>query len=100
MKKLIEFIQRVDWKSIPKTVYLRYIAMIVVILNTILTRLGINPIEVSSEAIYQNLSDTVTILILLMNTWKNNPVTTEAIEADKYMKDLKAGKAEPTNTEE
>ena len=67
MKKLIEFIQRVDWKSIPKSVYLRYIAMIVVILNTVLTRLGINPIEVSSEAIYQNLSDTVTILILLMN---------------------------------
>ena len=100
MKKLIEFIQRVDWKSIPKTVYLRYIATLVVILNTILTRLGINPIEVSSEAIYQNLSDTVTILILLMNTWKNNPVTTEAIEADKYMKDLKIAKKEPTNTEE
>lgn len=89
MSKFINFLNRIEWSNISKDTYLRYILMILVILNTVLTRLGLNPIKASAEEIYQGLSDLMTIVILLMNTWKNNSVTTEAIQADAVYEDLR-----------
>ena len=94
MKKIINFFKRVDWGSVPIDVWVRYVLMFITIINTLLTRFGLNPISASEESIYQTVSDVVTVLILLINTWKNNSVTPEAIEADKYMKELKENPTE------
>lgn len=91
MKKVVEFFKKINWKDIPVATYVRYILMIISILNMILTRAGLNPITVSEDAVYQMVSDIITAVVFIVNTWYNNSVTPEAIEADKYMSNLKTG---------
>lgn len=93
MKKVIAFFKKINWKEIPVTTYVRYILMIITIANMLLTRLGLNPINVSEDQLYQVVSDVLTAVVFITNTWYNNSVTPEAIEADKYMKDLKTGES-------
>lgn len=89
MKKVVAFFKKINWKDIPVSTYVRYILMIIAIVNMILTRLGLNPINVREDELYQVVSDILTVVVFIVNTWYNNSVTPEAIEADKYMKDLK-----------
>ena len=101
MKKVVEFFKKINWRDIPVGTYVRYILMIISILNMILTRLGLNPITVSEDTLYQTVSDILTAVVFIVNTWYNNSVTPEAIEADKYMSNLKTGTSsvEPTTEE-
>lgn len=88
MKKFSEFLKRINWKEIPVATYVRYILMIIAILNVVLTRCGLNPISISETELYQTVSDILGVLILIANTWFNNSVTEEALAADAYKKDL------------
>ena len=88
--KLIQLIKSIKWTEISPSVYVRYILMLIAIVNVILTRTGLNPISVSEDVLYQTVSDILTLVVLIMNTWKDNPVTPEAIAANRYMKDLKS----------
>lgn len=92
MKKMIEFFKSINWQDIPVATYVRYILMVISIINMVLTRLGVNPIVVSEDSLYQTVSDVITVIIFIVNTWYNNSVTPEAIEADKMMKNLKQQK--------
>lgn len=89
MKKMVEFFKKINWRDIPVATYVRYILMIITIANMLLTRLGLNPINVSEDQVYQVVSDILTAAVFIVNTWYNNSVTPEAIKADSYMKDLK-----------
>ena len=93
MKKIVEFFKKINWKEIPAATYARYILMIITIANMLLTRLGLNPINVSEDQVYQVVSDLLTAIVFIVNTWYNNSVTPEAIEADQYMKNLKSGES-------
>lgn len=86
MKKVMNLLKRINWKEIPPATYVRYILMIVSVLNVILTRMGWNPISVSETELYQIVSDILGVLILVTNTWYNNSVTQEALDADTYKK--------------
>lgn len=87
MKKLFDIIHRINWTQIPPATYVRYILMIIAVLNVILTRLGWNPIDVSENELYQLVSDVLGVVILVVNTWFNNSVTQEALDADTYRKE-------------
>ena len=87
MKKLFAIIHRINWTQIPPATYVRYILMIIAVLNVILTRLGWNPIDVSENELYQLVSDVLGVVILVVNTWFNNSVTQEALDADTYRKE-------------
>lgn len=91
INSIFSFLNRIDWGNIPVGTIVRYILMLVTALNTLLTRFGLNPISLSEDGLYQAVSDIITIIILLVNTWKNNSVTKNAIKADKYMNELKSG---------
>lgn len=91
MSKIKSFLSRIEWSKISVATYVRYILMIITVINTILTRLGYNPISVSETTVYQTVSDIITVVTVIMNTWCNNSVTTEAIAADGYLNDLKSG---------
>lgn len=99
MKKIVEFFKKINWKDIPAATYVRYILMIITIANMLLTRFGLNPINVSEDQLYQVVSDILTAAVFIVNTWHNNSVTPEAISADRFMKELKTGMidAEPTD---
>lgn len=92
MSKIKEILKSIDWMNIPASVYTRYILMIITILNMILIRLGVNPIPGSEESVYQTVSDILTAIVFIVNTWKNNSVTSGALAADEYMKQIKEEK--------
>lgn len=87
-KKIQKFLDRIKWKEIPPATYVRYILMIISVINIIATRFGWNPISISETELYQTVSDVLGVLILIANTWFNNSVTEEALDADMYKKNL------------
>lgn len=83
-------IQNVDWLSIPVGTYVRWIICILVLLNTILSVLHINPIAFSESEVYTTVSVILNGVILITNTYKNNSTSNEAIYADNIMTILKS----------
>ena len=70
----------------------RVVLLVIALANMALAVLGIVPEEiVGNDQAYEIGSVIVTAIISVINAWKNNSFTPEAIEADKYMKELKSG---------
>ena len=66
----------------------------VTLLNTILTAAGKNPLPFSDTDIYSAATTVTTIAASVIAWWHNNSFSKEAIEADKYMNDMKSGEKE------
>lgn len=94
MKKFIKIFTNIDWTAISTGTYVRYILMVLTIVNTIIARFGITPIPVEEEQIYRIVSDIITIVVLIVNTYKNNSTSPEAIKADAYLQNLKGNNVE------
>ena len=72
----------------------RVILLVIALINMALASLGIVPEElVGNEDAYQIGSYIVTAVISIINMWKNNSFSQEAILADQYMQSLKENKA-------
>jgi SPP1 family holin len=70
----------------------RVVLLIVALANLFLTAIGVIPEDiVGGSQAYQVGSILVTAAVSLLNTWKNNSFTEEAILADEYMHKLKNG---------
>lgn len=89
-KYILTTIKNIDWANISAATYVRYILMIIAALNSILNMFGCNPINVDENQLYDVISNILTVVILFVNTYKNNSITGPAIEGDKVMKQLKA----------
>lgn len=71
----------------------RVILLVIALINMALATLGIVPEElVGNEQAYQIGSYVVTAVISVINMWKNNSFSQEAILADQYMQSLKENK--------
>ena len=51
---------------------------------------GFNPLPWTEDEVYTGLSLIITTAASIWSWWKNNSFTKSAIEADKYMKELKS----------
>ena len=69
--KIIQAIKSIDWANISPATYTRYILMIIAIINMLLNAFKINPIEVSENEVYQGVSNILTCVLFVINTWKN-----------------------------
>lgn len=94
MKKILVILKNIDWAEVQPGTYVRYIMMIIAIINMILTRTGKNPISVSETQVYQFCTDALTAITFVVNTWLNNSLTKQAVAADSYLNDLKAEREE------
>ena len=88
--KIVSFISKVDWANVKVDTYVRYVLMILSVVNMILTHFGKNPIPYSEEKIYTVLSDVFTALIMIVNTYKDNPTSKESIEYTEIQRAAKA----------
>lgn len=70
----------------------RLVVMVITLVNTILTMMGKNPLPWSEEEIYRFLTVVAQVAVTLWAWWKNNSFTSEAIEADKILNQLKENK--------
>lgn len=74
---------------ITKSVIVRTILFVIVIINFILERCGVDIIPVSESAILMFVEYAIEFAILAVGFWKNNSYTPAAIEADKFLKELR-----------
>ncbi len=68
---------------------IRTLVLVVALINQVLTVFGKNPLPFSQEELYQTLSAVATTLASLWAWWKNNSFTAAAVEADRYLEQLK-----------
>lgn len=87
-------------KKIPTQTIIRAIVLLVTLVNTVLTIFGKNPLPFAEEELYAWLTAAATVAGTLWAWWKNNSFTPEAIQADKYLAELKANNNTETETEE
>ena len=67
----------------------RVVLLVVSLINMALAMLGIVPEEIVGDGkAYEIGSIIVTAVVSIINMWKNNSFTPEAIEADKYLNEL------------
>ena len=78
-------------KITPDTI-IRTVILALVLINQVLTARGMNPLPFAESDVYEMLSLLATIGASLWAWWKNNSFTKPAIEADKYMRQLKTQK--------
>lgn len=73
-----------------KETWIRTLFLILSLVNQVLTVLGKNPLPFSDEELYQLLSLCLTAAASLWAWWKNNSFTAAAVEADRYLAELKS----------
>ena len=72
-----------------KGTIVRTAVLIFALLNQILTIAGVNPLPFTNEEFEAGFSMVLTVIAALWSWWKNNSFTQNAIEADKYLEELK-----------
>lgn len=77
-------------KKISTGTVIRTIALIVALLNMLLTAFGKNPLPFSDEEVYSGLSAVAAVAAALAAWWKNNSFSACALQADDMLKVLKA----------
>lgn len=98
MKKVAAFINKlagaiapgVDWTAIAPSTWVRWILAGLMTINNVLIVFGLTPIEVSENDLYFVVSVIVNILVLIVNTYKDNPTSKEGIFTNNLMKILKS----------
>lgn len=76
-------------KNVSKETLIRTIALVLSIVNYILTSKGMNPLPFSETEVYEFISMIMMSAASIWAWWKNNSFTKEAIAADKILDDLK-----------
>lgn len=86
-------------KRVSTETIVRTIVLVITLVNSVLTMSGKNPLPFAEDELYTMLTAAATIAATLWAWWKNNSFTPEAIEADKFLAELKAKNID-TETEE
>jgi SPP1 family holin len=68
----------------------RTIALIFVLINTVLTAIGLNPLPYSETEVYEAISTVVTVIIALWAWWKDNDITQKALARKAKLAELEA----------
>lgn len=89
-RKFVLCIKSIDWLHIPAQVYVRWILAVILSINSILTFLDVNPIAYSETQIYEVVTVILNVIILFVNTYKNNSTSKEALVSDMIMRSLKS----------
>lgn len=78
-----------------KGTIVRTAVLVFALTNQIFTVLGVNPLPFTNEEFEAGCSMVLTVAASLWAWWKNNSFTKNAIEADKYLDELKNTGAKP-----
>lgn len=81
-------------RNVSKETIIRTIALILSIINYILTAKGMNPLPFGETEVYEFISMIAMGAASIWAWWKNNSFTKEAIAADKMLDDLKTANKE------
>lgn len=79
LKSIVKAFSEVDWANVPKAVYVRYILAFIAIVNSILVGCGLHPLDVAENDVYMVVSVIFSVLVIIVNTYKDNPTSKEGI---------------------
>lgn len=68
----------------------RTVVLLFALVNQFLTICGWNPLPFSEEGVYEGISLLLTVGASLWAWWKNNSFSEAALEADRYLKAVRA----------
>ena len=74
----------------------RTIILLLALINQCLSMAGVSPLPIEDEQVETIITTAWTVIAALIAWWKNNSFTPEAIQADKYLAELKANDIEYT----
>ena len=80
----------IDWANVSISTYVRWILAILTMINNVLIACGIQPFEIKEDMVYALVSAIMNIIVIILNTYKDNPTSKEAIVANALMKSLKS----------
>lgn len=75
--------------NVSKSTIVRTILVVMVIVNFVLERMGIDIIPVSESDILMFVETVIEVAVIIVGFWKNNSYTENAIKADKFLKELR-----------
>ena len=78
-KSVLRAFSEVDWANVPKAVYVRYILAFIAIVNSVLVGFGLHPLNIAENDVYMVVSVIFSILVIIVNTYKDNPTSKEGI---------------------
>ena len=68
----------------------RTAVLLLALTNQMLSAMGKSPLPIDNEQLQQLVSTLITVVVAIINWWKNNSFTKEAIEADELFARLRA----------
>lgn len=75
--------------KITKSTIVRTILVLLVLVNFVLEKCGIDVIPADEYTILMFVETAIEIAVLVVGFWKNNSFTEKAIKADNFLKELK-----------
>jgi SPP1 family holin len=75
--------------KITKNTLIRTILFLIVIINIVLEKCGIDLIPADETTITMIIESLIEIAVIVVGFWKNNSFSPEAIEADEFLKHLR-----------
>ena len=75
--------------KIKKGTIVRAILILLVIINFVLERMGIDIIPVDENKILMFVETGIEIAVIIVSFWKNNSFSKKAIKADEFLKELR-----------
>ena len=76
--------------KISKGTIVRTIMLVIVIINMILKKCGVDLINVTESEILTAVEMIIELAVIVVSFWKNNSYTQNAIKADEFLRDLKS----------
>lgn len=80
--------------KITKATIVRTILVVLVIINFVLEKLGLDLIPVDENAVLMFVETIIEIAVIAVGFWKNNSFTEKAIKADAFLKELRESEVE------
>ena len=68
----------------------RTAVLLLALTNQMLSAMGKSPLPIDNEQLQQLVRTLITVVVAIINWWKNNSFTKEAIEADELFARLRA----------
>ena len=79
--------------KVTKGTIVRAILFILVVVNIVLEKCGLDVIRTDENAILMLVEAVIELAIILVGFWKNNSFTQAAIKADEFLKQLRESEA-------
>lgn len=83
-----------NFQNVKKSTIIRTILMILVIVNIVLEKNGVDVIPADEYTVTMVVETLIEIAVLIVGFWKNNSYSKKAIKADEFLKQLREEETE------